>query len=331
MSAPEPIRAVVVGCGSIGRRHARNLKASGVVDVYLVDPDPYAVEATAAECGGQAVRSLDEALGRGARVALICTPSNLHIDCALRAAAAGADLFIEKPLSHTLEGVSALVDLVERRSLVTLVGCNMRLHPGPRTVKQLFADGEVGTVIAARIHTGSYLPRWRPSQDYRRSYSASVDHGGAILDCIHEIDLALWYFGNGRLHSAAALNASAIGLETEGLAELLIQHVSGVLSSVHLNFVQRDYARSCVVIGSAGTIEWSFRDREVRIFGEDGALSRSIAEPGGWQMNDMYVEELSHFLEAVKTRTPTMNPVQTARSALTIALDARTRSREVWA
>jgi predicted dehydrogenase len=322
---------VVVGCGSIGRRHARNLKAAGVVDVYLADPDLGAVEATAAESGGQTVRSLDEALDRGARVAFICTPSDSHVQYALRAASAGVDLFIEKPLSHTLDDVPALVDLAERRNLVTMVACNMRFHPGPRTVKQLLADGEVGTAIAARIHTGSYLPRWRPSQDYRRSYSAAVDHGGAILDCIHEIDLALWYFGNGRLHSAAALTASAIGLETDGLAELLIQHASGILSSVHLNFLQRDYARSCVVIGSAGTIEWSFRDREVRVFGEDGTLSRSIAQPAGWQMNDMYVDELSHFLEAVETRTPTMNPVQTARSALTIALDARTRSREVWA
>ncbi len=324
-------RVVIVGCGSIGRRHARNLSAAGVREILVVDSSRAAAEATAAECGAHVTGSLGEALDRGARVCFICTPSDLHIRDAVLAASRGADLFIEKPLSHSLEGVDALTQEAQRRRLITMVGCNMRFHPGPQTVRRLLDEGAIGAVLSARIHAGSYLPRWRPAQDYRSSYSASVAHGGAILDCIHEIDLALWYFGAGRLHSAAALSAAAIGLETDGLAELLVHHTSGVLTSIHLNFIQRDYSRSCLVIGTEGTIEWVFRDRQVRVFGADGSPKGCIAEPEGWDMNAMYVSELNHFLDAVDRREPAMNSIPSAIGTLRLALDARSRASEVSA
>lgn len=329
MPGPQPESAVIVGCGSIGRRHARNLRAAGVTGLLLVDDDGAAAEALARDCGGRVAPSLDDALKQGVAAAFICTPSNLHVRDATRAAAAGADLFIEKPLSHSLDGIDELVATADGRGLVTMVACNMRFHPGPRAVKRLLDEGVIGTVVAARIHTGSYLPRWRPSQDYRRSYSASASHGGAILDCIHEIDLALWYFGPASLHSCAAVAAWPVGLDTDGLAELLLRHEHGVLASVHLNFIQRDYSRSCLVIGTEGTIEWVFRDREVRVFAPDGAIRERCAEPADWDMNEMYVDEMGHFLAAARRRTETMNPIRNGVAALRLAIEARGRVREV--
>lgn len=329
MSRPEPV--VVVGCGSIGRRHVRNLRAAGVERLQVVDADRGAADTVARECGASVAASLEEALQRGAARAFICTPSHLHVQQARTAAEAGVDLFIEKPLSHSLEGVDALATLAAERRVVTMVGCNMRFHPGPRAVKRLLDERAIGSVIAARVYTGSYLPRWRPWQDYRRSYSASADHGGAILDCIHEIDLALWYFGPAAVRACATVPASSIGLDTDGLAELILSHDRGVLSSVHLNFLQRDYARSCVVIGTEGTIEWSFRDREVRVLGPSGDICQRIAEPEQWDMNQMYVDELAHFLDASRKRVPTMNPVGEAAAALRVAVEARSRGRQVVA
>ena len=143
-------------------------------------------------------------------------------------------------------------------------------------VRRLLGEGAIGRVIAARIHTGSYLPEWRPGTDYRRSYSASSTRGGgAILDCIHEIDLALWYFGPGVLSASATVPAHTLGLEVEGLAEILIRHDSGVLSSVHLNFIQRDYQRECRIIGTAGTLSWTFQEPYVRCEGPPETARRA--------------------------------------------------------
>jgi predicted dehydrogenase len=246
---------------------------------------------------------------------------------ALQAARSGCHLFIEKPLSHNRDGIADLIREVEYRDLVTLVGCNMRYHPGPATVKRLLDEDTFGRVLAARLHTGSYLPRWRPEQDSRSSYSASPKHGGAILDCIHEIDLALWCFGPARLVAAATLPATSLGLATDGLAEVLLRHDSGVLASVHLNFVQRNMQRYVQVLGTEGTICWDLGEKRVDVYDGGGRLDCRLPQPDGWEINQMYLNELSDFLEAIRTRQPSVNPLCGGLAALEIALVARQQGR----
>lgn len=322
------MRVLLIGCGSIGMRHLRNLKSLRIENLMAFDTVADRREHAQQECGARPFDSLDAALRSGADVAFVTTPTHLHVPIALQAARAGCHLFIEKPLSHTLEGIGDLLKEIDSRCLISLVGCNMRFHPGPATVKRLLGDKVVGEVIAARIQTGSFLPRWRPWQDYRQSYSASPEWGGAILDCIHEIDLALWYFGPANVVGAACLPAKMIGLEADGLAEIILCHESGMLSNVHLNFVQRDYRRTCQVIGSQGTIYWDFSNHQVVVYGADGQLARSLPEPDGWQVNQMYVDEMAHFLQAVQTGSQTVNPISGGLAALHIALTAKQMSLE---
>jgi predicted dehydrogenase len=320
------LRILVAGCGSIGSRHIRNLRALGVREVFVHDLDEGRCRAAAAESGVQSVVRWEEAWERRPRIALIAAPSNLHLPLALEAAEHGCDLFIEKPLAHAWDGVSRLEEAIAHRGLIAMVACNMRFHPGPATVKRLLQERMIGTPLAARIQTGSYLPTWRPAQDYRQSYSASPEWGGAILDCIHEIDLALWYFGAASLESAVVLPADSLGLTTDGLAELVLRHNSGVVTNVHLNFIQRDYRRTCQVIGSEGTLYWDFAARCVDVYGPDGKLRQSFREPEGWELNQMYLEELGSFLEAVSTRRETVNPLAGGAAVLRIALAARQRA-----
>ena len=317
------MKIAILGCGSIGRRHLRNLQALGQTDIVAFDPVPTAREQVAAEAGIRVYATTAELWRERPTAALITAPSNLHVPLALEAAQNNCHVFIEKPLAHVLDGIAELSGELERRQLLSLVGCNMRFHPGPTRIKQLIEEKAVGEILSARIQVSSYLPRWRPQQDYRQSYSASTDWGGAILDCIHEIDLGLWYFGPAALVASAQLPARSLGLETEGLVEMILRHDSGVLSSIHLNYMQRDYRRGCQVVGTHGTLYWDFSERCVRQFGEDGNLQTTIPEPDGWETNQMYLEEMKHFLHAIETRTPTSNPVSGGLAALKIALEAR--------
>jgi predicted dehydrogenase len=148
-----------------------------------------------------------------------------------------------------------------------------------------------------------------------------------VLDCIHEIDLALWYFGPARVAAAVALPATSLGLETDGLAEILLRHESSVLSSVHLNFVQRDYRRCCQVIGTEGTITWDFTRQQVELYGPDGSVEQVFPQPAGWEINQMYLDELAHFVAAVRDGQPTINPLAGGQAALRIALSVREQSK----
>lgn len=316
-------RIAIVGCGSIGRRHLQNLQRLGYADVLVYDPSPTALQALAAAPTVRCSPSLEALLAQAPTVVLVTTPPQVHVEVALAAARANCHLFIEKPLAHTLEGLEALLQETRRRCLITMVGCNLRFHPGPRQVKQWLDAGAIGAVLSARLHTGSYLPRWRPQHDYRQSYSASPVWGGAVLDCIHEVDLALWLLGEARLVAAVTRPATSLGLQTDGLAELLLEHAAGALASVHVNFVQRNYRRSIELIGSHGSIAWDFAAGSVERYGEDGTLAQRVQQPESWQLNDMYVEEMAHFLRCIQTGEATCNPVEQAAQTLVLALAAR--------
>lgn len=317
------MRIVILGCGSIGRRHLSNLRTLGYRDLLVFDPVSMVRKTTAEDFGVTVTGTLVDVWAASPDIALITAPSQFHMPLTLEAVRHGCHVFTEKPLSHTLDGADVLRAEVESHDVIAMIGCNMRFHPGPATIKRLLDNRAIGEVISARIQAGSFLPHWRPQTDYRASYSASSLWGGAVLDCIHEIDLALWYFGPSTVVGAATVPAKYLGLQTEGLAEIILQHSTGVLSNVHLNFVQRDYRRTCQIIGSEGTIYWDFADHRVEVFGSDGRVEQSLAEPPDWELNQMYIEEMKHFLHAAETRTPVMNPLDEGIAALKIALEVR--------
>ena len=145
----------------------------GYTDVLVCDPSPVALQALAEQQAVRCYTSLEALLEQEPTLVVVTAPSQAHVEVALAAARANCHLFIEKPLSHSLDGLDALLWETRQRRLITMVGCNMRFHPGPLQVKQWLDAGVVGQVLSARLHTGSYLPRWRPQQDYRQSYSAS--------------------------------------------------------------------------------------------------------------------------------------------------------------
>ena len=75
---------------------------------------------------------LDRALAERPDAVFVCSPCSQHVETAQRAADAGCHLFIEKPVSHTLDGLSRLADTVAQKGLVALVGCQWRFHPSVR-------------------------------------------------------------------------------------------------------------------------------------------------------------------------------------------------------
>ena len=125
------MRIAVLGCGSIGRRHLHNLRRLGCDDVVAYDPLLEARQAVAHELGVRCLATVEAVWATQPQVVLIAAPSNLHTELALAAAERGCDLFIEKPLAHTLADLDRLQAEVTARDLVTMVGCNMRFHPGP--------------------------------------------------------------------------------------------------------------------------------------------------------------------------------------------------------
>jgi predicted dehydrogenase len=318
------MKVLVVGGGSMGTRHLNNLKILGLADIALVEPDPRQRSKVCEDGSIRVMETLEQGLDWSPTVAVVATPSYLHMEQALSAARAGCHLFVEKPLSHTKTGLDELAREVEHRSLISLVGCNMRFHPGPARVKSLLQAGQLGRILFGRIHTGSYLPGWRPQADYRKSYSAQAAlGGGCILDCIHEIDLARWYLGDVDQVFCVARHQSSLEIDVEDVALLICKHVGQILSEIHLDFVQLTYERGCHIVGEEGSVFWDYQQGTVRWF--DGKCKEwaVFSQPDDWNGNRMYLDELSHLLECVRTGARTVLPISEAVSVMEIALAAK--------
>lgn len=319
-----PRRFLVIGCGSIGKRHIRNVLElrAGEIDAFDVRPDRR--DETRSQFAVETVDSLEAGWARSPDVALITVPTSLHVPLAFEGAQRGCHLFVEKPLSDRLDGVDQLLDAVRKRRLVTLVGCNMRFHPGLRKVKSLLEENAVGRVVAARVEAGHYLPDWHPWEDYRQSYSARKDlGGGVVLDAIHEIDYIRWMMGEVDSVACFASKLSALEIDTEDTAAVLLKFVSGAIGEVHLDYVQRVYSRTCHIIGDQGTIRWDYTAGEVRWYSAATREWQSFPNPPGWDANDMYLDEMRHFLQCVDRSEETVSNVFEGKRVLKLALAAR--------
>jgi predicted dehydrogenase len=322
------VKALVVGGGSIGSRHLRNLKQLGVEQLGLVETNSARRQAIAVEFGVTGFADLRQGLDWAPSFVVVATPTHLHVQQALETVRAGFPVFVEKPLAHVPAGLAELADLVEKKKLTSLVGCNMRFHPGPAEVKRLLEEGLLGRVLFARIHGGFYLSEWRPNTDYRQNYAARVETGGGcILDCIHEIDLTRWYLGEMRTVFCCARHLSSLEIETEDVAAFVCRHASGAISEIHLDYVQRTYERGCQIAGELGSVFWDFNSKAVRWFNATSREWTTFPQPETWELNQMYVDEMKHFLECMERRSRTALPIPEAAALMQVVFAAKASSK----
>lgn len=291
-------RFLVAGCGSIGRRHLRNLRALGAGPFLAFDPSPERRAEAERESGAETSGSLEALLETGIDAGLICSPSALHAEQAL-ALAGRCHLFIEKPIATTYADALRVRDAVAGAPYACLVACNLRFHPGLAALKEALDGGAIGRPLSIRGEFGQYLPDWHPWEDYRRGYSARRElGGGAVLDLIHEIDLVRWLCGEYSEVQAICGRVGDLEIDTEDIGLLIGRTDRGVFCEIHLDYLQRSYTRSCKVIGTGGTLLWdapSGRTTLLRPKEEPEVLCdfRDV-DP-----NQMYLAEMRHFLRCI--------------------------------
>jgi predicted dehydrogenase len=324
MQSNTGIRFLVIGCGSIGKRHINNLIALNEKDILAYDARPDRREEVKSLSGVEVADNLADAWNTRPDVAFITAPTSAHMSLAITAAERGCHLFIEKPLSHNLDGLDDLLALVGKKNLITLVGCNMRFHPGLIKVRKLIHEGTIGKILAMRVEFGQYLPEWRPREDYRNSYSARAELGGGIiLDAIHEIDYICWMLGKADTVACISGKLSSLDIYTEDTAALLLRFSGGAIGEIHMDYVQRIYSRTCHVIGEEGTIRWDYTEGKAVCYSIGRGEWQAYYNPPGWEPNHMYLDELRHFLRCLSREEKSYLDVFEASQVLRIAIAAK--------
>ena len=326
------MKILIVGLGSVGRRHLRNLAALGQRDVVLVRSGKSTLPESELE-GYPAVHDLEAALQARPTAAVIATPTAMHLETAIPLARAGCHVLLEKPVSHSMHGVDELRQVAREGGARVMVAFQYRYHPGLQAVERWLRSGAIGRPFHARAHYGDYLPGWHPWEDYRASYSARADQGGGVVMTLcHPLDYLLWLLGAVEQVTASVGSRGDLGIGVEDTADALLEFESGATGSVHLDYLQRPAGHHLAILGTEGTITWDQADGAARLYRAAGGAHDLAEAPQGYERNHMFLAEMERFLAVVEGRESPWPGLEEGINALALGaaiLESSRRSARV--
>ncbi len=310
------LRILVVGAGSIGSRHIKNLKALGVEHIGIVDP-----------VLGLPSYTLKEALKERWDAVFICSPSSTHLKIALAIAKRKIPMFIEKPLSHNSSGLAQLKKAGQNIKPI-MIGYNIDFHPQFQKIQAILKKKTLGKIWGTRAEFGYYLPDWHPETDYSKSYSAQRKLGGGILlDDIHEINSLHNLFGPVKNVFGLAARQGNLKIDAEDYVEIILRFQNGIVGQIHMDYLQRGHSRHLKIIGENGTLIWDLTNAKLDLFLASSKKWQTINQIKNFDWNTTYLEEAKEFLRRLKQKQNPQNNLSRGIETLKIAMAVKKSSR----
>ena len=314
------IRILIVGYGSIGKRHLRLIRAKFPEASILLYRHRHTV--TIPLGATSVTSSLEEVLRFGPDVAIIANPASLHLNIADHLVKLGCDILIEKPISNDLSEAYKFLETLENLNVFCTVGYNLRQKPSLQRFKDLIINNEIGEPISVKSEVGQYLPYWRPDTDYRENVTSNALLGGGVmLELSHEIDYLNWLFGLPSWVSAWTGKISNLEVDVEDSALLTIgykrSYERDLIVSLSMDFVRHDATRQCIVIGDNGSIKWDAHTDSVEVFSLSNKSWNRVFQ--GTQVHDeSYVRQLDNFFRVRQIGIQTDENLSTVKEAIDV-------------
>jgi len=287
---------LIIGTGSAGKRHAKNLHALGC-EISCMDPRQDRLDEIGAEEINlkTAFTSLEDAFAAEDRfdAVVVASPPSFHVDQCISALQRGVPVLLEKPVSPDLAGALKLQMAVKDTAVPLLLGYTWRWWPPLLKVKTLVDQQAVGQLRHVKFTMAAHLADWHPWERYQDFFMASKTlGGGAILDESHWLDLMLWFFGMPEKLFAKVEKVSDLEIDSDDNVDMLVFYDSGMRVSLHLDLYARPHEKSIQFAGENGTLIW--QPNSIKI-GKEMDPDWEIEE-FDYDRNDMFVGVAEEFL-----------------------------------
>ena len=302
------MKICIIGLGSIGQRHLKNIHAVAAnrgieVTTDVVEPRPldYLDDATRA-----LVRNRFSVLGEIGRYDMIfvTNPSQFHRET-LEAVKDKADFFfVEKPVFTTALPADALAFYADERKFY--VACPIR-HT--RVYGFLSEFVPQNKVYCARAICSSYLPEWRPGTDYRRTYAAQEGTGGVKLDLIHEFDYLFTLFGLPKESCLLDGKFSDLELKSVDGVSFVGKYPDKTLE-LHLDYYGRVARREVELYTADDVVVCDFIKAEIRFLKSGRRID--LAE----ERNEYCLREIGYFFDFATNGAANINSIPYANKII---------------
>lgn len=268
---------LIVGFGSIGQRHTKNFKSLGS-DVSVVSRRQLQLDVPV-------FTDLNEAFkNKNFDVVFICTETSEHqknLNDLLKLNFKN-QIIVEKPLFDLTEVQSEIYANLNIR-----VSYNLRFHP---LLQKLKSELTAEKILSSHIYVGQYLPSWRPTADYRTSYSAQSERGGGVLlDLSHELDFSMWLFGKPLGVFCRGGHWSELEINSMDTCGLIVEFQNCPMATIQLNYTDRMTQRFLIVNTNSSTFKIDFIQKQ---FWKNNQLI-TLPEIS----NDTYIQMCRNILE----------------------------------
>ena len=303
------------GLGSIAKRHLKNvstyLASQGdtcTVDLYrssLGNPLPEDLKSLVSEAF---LYADDIPANKLYDVVFVTNPTSIHYETIMRFAPHTKSFFIEKPIFDSTDINKQIFKVIESKP--SYVACPLRYNAVLQYVKQ---NIELNKIFATRAISSSYLPDWRPGQDYRKTYSAHRELGGGVgIDLIHEWDYLTWLFGMPTLCKSIQTTISNLEIDSDDLA-IYIGKNERTTFELHLDYFGRKPIRTMDLFSNEDTIHCDLLDGTVTYL-KEGKTIRLESERNTFQL-----KEIRHFFDIINNRIENDSTPEHAYNVLKIA------------
>lgn len=309
------MKILMIGLGSIGQRHLRNIKRAygeqaeilayrvrGLKRTFSDSMEILKDVSLEEQYGITSFSDLDEALCQKPDIAFITNITKSHIPCAIKCVKAGCHLFLEKPISDSLEGIDELQRLAKDNGCTVFVGYQNRFHPGIQYLKKRLSENAIGNILSVRSVVGERLTTMHTYEDYKETYMARKDMGGGVLlnQMVHELDYLYYLFGKPvSVYAFGGINGN-LGIDVEDNLDAIYQftdHGRNFPVSVHADFYQSPPSRFVKVVGEKGHIVVDLLKSTV--FEAVGDETQELSYPD-FVRNDMFITELGLFMDCIQ-------------------------------
>lgn len=302
------MKFLIVGLGSIGQRHFKNLRSLGVSDLIVYRTgkgDAAFTKKFEEEYHPIVFHDLDAALRAEPDAVFITNPSVFHPEYIANAAEYGVKgIFVEKPIGNNVAIVKEAIVKAEQKNIIGYVGYNFRFHPLLQKMKELVDGGLVGKVISASVDSGEYLPDWHSWEDYRGTYPARRDlGGGVVMTQSHDLDYLYWFFGMPKRVSAFGGTRTGLAVDTDDLIKGVLEYPNGVIASLHMDFYQRPPRKIFEIMGTKGMLRWNYHEKKLEFTPHTKEEQPQLwNDQDGFERNVMFLDQTRHFISCLEGR-----------------------------
>jgi len=293
--------AIVIGCGSIGQRHIKNLQALGINSIITLRSRKGHYKKLPKDIQVKEVETWDDVINEKPDIAIIANPTIFHLEYVTKLITLVKGIFIEKPLSNSLSGIDQLLDLQDKSKTILFMGHNLLFHPIVTTIKDIMSSNDIGNMLNIQFQFGQWLPDWHPYEDYTKAYYARKDLGGGVaLTLIHEIQLAMEFAGEPVEVCGMVSKSELLNLDVDVITDAMIRHKSGCISQIHLDYIQKPPHRSGLISFERAWMAYDFTESHViaQLPGQKEPVV--VWSVSSYDVNQMYIDQMKKFIQYVE-------------------------------